>query len=46
MVIELEHFYIDLKATENLIERAIEKMEKNKAAGNDHIHVEMMKANA
>lgn len=37
--IELETFEVDTVATTRLIERAIHQMERNKAAGEDRIHV-------
>lgn len=44
--VQIESFEVDIPETERRIERAIGKMARNKAAGQDQIHVEMMKANA
>lgn len=44
--IELERFEMDVANIAKLIEKAIHKMDRNKAAGEDNIHIEMMKSNA
>lgn len=44
--IELEIFELNVDETAKRIERAIIVMDKNKAAGGDQIHVEMLKTNA
>lgn len=44
--IEVERFDVEEKETTKLIEAAITTMGRNKATGSDHLHVEMMKANA
>lgn len=44
--VPLETFDVDIARTVRLIEKAIHRMDRNKAAGEDNLHVEMFKANA